>query len=244
MNAYLMAAGIATRLRPITEKYPKCLLEVSGISMLDYWLTACLNTNLKVKKFENIFVNVHHCSKTVEIWLSKYKMRAAKHYGQDAVDIIKIIDETSKLLGTAGTLFWHGDSDQDFFLAYVDTYSNAVFKDLPRMVKNWCDNPDNPLAGLITFNLPQDGSAGAIEIDFLGTVKSFNEKDKNGLVGWAGMMFAKGEFINQITREDTDLARHVLPKLCGKIRVLGHVAAYDIGRGLDEYEQFCDTKHA
>lgn len=232
MNAYLFAAGVAMRLRPITEKYPKCLLTVNGVEMLDYWIGSCL----QAQAFEKIFVNVHHCPEIMESWIAKYKKRAAKSFGADAARGITLIDETSKLLGTAGTLFWHGDADKDFFSVYTDTYSHAVFRDLGKMTRNWKDNPDNPLAGLITFNLPPDGSAGAVEADFMGGIKSFTEKKGEGLVGWAGMMFAKGSFINEIKREDKDLAWDVLPRLCGKIRVLAHVDAYDIGRGLEEYE--------
>ncbi len=233
MNAYLMAAGLAVRLRPITESYPKCLLRVRGGSpMLEHWLCSCLAAGA----FENIFINVHHCADKVEDWIAKFKVRAERLYGKKSVQSIKIIDETAGLLGTAGTLFWHADTTEDFFMAYTDTFSSAVFHDLGTMAKNWRDNPDNPLAGLITFNLPKDGSAGAIEADFMGTVQSFHEKGKTGLVGWAGMMFARKDFMNHILKEDKDLARDVFPRLCGRIRVLAHVEAYDMGRGVDEYE--------
>ena len=238
MNAYLMAAGVATRLRPVTEKYPKCLLMVNETEMLDYWLTACLHSKI----FNNIFVNVHHCSDIVYDWIKKYKKRISRIFGSESAAKIKIIDETSALLGTAGTLYWHGDPDKDFFLAYVDTYSHAVFNDLWKMVKNWHDNPENPLAGLLTFNLPNDGSAGVIESDFMGTINSFSEKKGTGLSGWAGMMFARGDFINEIRQEDKDLGRDVFPRLCGKIRVLAHIDAYDIGRGIDEYEHFTKVR--
>lgn len=233
MNAYLMAAGIATRLRPITEHYPKCLLPVRGGSpILEHWICACLSA----KTFDNIFINVHHCASTVEDWLTEFRARAARLYGKKAAYSVRTIDETAGLLGTAGTLFWHADTTEDFFLAYADTYSATVFHSLKKMAKDWSDNPDNPLAGLITFNLPTDGSAGAIESDFMGTVKSFHEKGREGLVGWAGMMFARKDFTSNILKTDKDLARDVFPRLCGRIRVLAHVEAYDIGRGVEKYE--------
>ncbi len=84
-----MAAGLATRLKPVTENFPKCLLDVNGVSMLDYWMTACMHSN----KFKNIYINLHHCSGQVERFLARYKAKAAKHFGEDAVSAIKTIDE-------------------------------------------------------------------------------------------------------------------------------------------------------
>lgn len=231
MNAYLMSAGMAVRLRPLTEKFPKCLLRVGGVEMLDLWITACLRANI----FDAIYINVHHCPERVRAWLEKYKNTASKSY-PSAEKSIRIIDETSGLLGTAGTLYWHGDHQRDFFMAYTDTYSRKIFESLREMAWDWHDNPDNPLAGLVTFNLPADGSAGAIETDFMGTVKRFTEKADSGLIGWAGMMFARGAFIDEILPKDRDLARDVFPRLCDRMRVIAHIAAYDIGRGVEEYQ--------
>lgn len=168
MNAFLMSAGLAVRLRPITEKYPKCLLRVAGSPILEHWLTAIIKT----KEFDKIYVNVHHCAFQVEAWLKDYSK---------LIDFpIEIIDERSKLLGTAGTLFWHADPTEDFMVLYTDTYSNGFTKKMKDVARFWKDNPDKPLAGLITFELPEDGSAGAIETDFMGNITGFSEKNAGG----------------------------------------------------------------
>ena len=225
MNAYLMSAGCAMRLRPVTEKIAKCLLPIGGVPILDHWLTAIIGSG----QFENIYVNVHHCAEQVESWVGRFS-ELSRHP-------IQIIDEREKLLGTAGTLFWHGDSSQDFMLVYTDTYSRDFIRGLRNIAEFWKLNPDKPLAGLVTMNLPQDGSAAAIETDFMGNVLSFKEKSmtSGAVIGWAGIMFGRRDFFDQISREDFDLARNVLPRLCGRIRVISHVDAYDIGRSLDKY---------
>ena len=38
MRALLLAAGLGTRLRPITNKIPKCLIKINGKPLLEYWL--------------------------------------------------------------------------------------------------------------------------------------------------------------------------------------------------------------
>lgn len=229
MIAYLMCAGTATRLRPLTDKTPKCLLTIDGIPILEHWLNALIKT----KRIDKIYVNVHHCAEKVESWLRGYsKNRNFK---------INVIDERSALLGTAGTLFWHGDTDQDFMIAYTDTFSPEFFNEVPRILNFWKSNPDNPLSGLITMPMPNDSSAGAIETDFMGNITSFKEKEMFGLMAWSGIAFCRKEFYNYITKNDHDLARDVFPKLCGKIRVISHVKAYDIGRSLEDYARINKT---
>lgn len=227
-----MSAGLATRLRPITEEFPKCLLSVNGNQMLDLWLTSCL----RAECFDTINVNVHHCPNIVTGWLKTWKEKAIKIFGKKASDSVIVIDETTKLLGTAGTLFWHGDTSKSIFMAYTDTYSKEMFLGIGKMAKRWKDNPDNAIAGLITFNVPPDRSAGSMEVDKLRMIQSFKEKDGTGIVGWAGMMFARKEFYNELTRHDFDLARDVFPRLNGRMLAFEHVSAYDIGRGIEEYE--------
>jgi NDP-sugar pyrophosphorylase family protein len=228
-----MSAGLATRLRPITSQFPKCLLTVKGTAMLDMWITACIRS----MSFERVFVNIHHCPDIVIQWLEKYKRRCHKTFGKKNVEKICVIDETTKLLGTAGTLFWHGDTAQDFFMAYTDTFCYELFARLDMSCRIWSENPADALAGLVTFDLPKDRSAGSIEVDGMRVIRDFSEKGKHGLVGWAGMMFGRKEFFNELRQEDFDLARDVFPRLCGRMVALQHVAAYDIGRGIEEYEQ-------
>jgi mannose-1-phosphate guanylyltransferase len=225
MKAYLMSAGMATRLRPITENVAKCMLPIAGSPIIEHWLDAIRYTG----EFEKVYVNVHHCADAVEAWIKRYRKL---HPDLE----IEIIDERSRLLGTAGTLFWHGDTTDDFMLVYTDTYSGAFMRDMKMAVRNWKDNPDPPVAGLVTFHLPEDKSAGAINVDNMGNVESFEEKSGNGLVAWAGIMLGSKKFFNEIRQEDKDLARDVFPRLIGKIRVLQHVDAYDMGRTVSDYE--------
>ena len=40
MKAFLLAAGVGSRLRPITDTIPKCMVTIDGRPLLDIWLDA------------------------------------------------------------------------------------------------------------------------------------------------------------------------------------------------------------
>lgn len=226
MIAYLMAAGNGLRLRPMTTEIQKCLLPVGGKPMLEWWLDAVFASEC----FDRVYVNLHHMADQVEEWLDEYQiMRNRK--------VLKI-DERKKLLGTAGTLFYHAESNQEFMSAYTDTFSYEVFSCLPRMIDNWSREDQDMVAGLVTFESPKDGSTGNLIVNRRKTVIEFAEKRTNEGLAWSGVLFGRTDFFNYLRKEDRDLASQVLPRLVERMKVVAHVEAYDIGRGVECYEQF------
>jgi len=90
MKAMIFAAGLGTRLRPITEKCPKALVEIGGYTLLELVIR-----KLKHFGFDEIIINVHHFANQIVDFL------AAKHnFGIH----IEISDETDLLLDTGGGL--------------------------------------------------------------------------------------------------------------------------------------------
>jgi len=57
----ILAAGIGTRLRPLTLEKPKCLVEVQGISLLEHTIRY-----LKFFGVNEIVINVHHFADQIE----------------------------------------------------------------------------------------------------------------------------------------------------------------------------------
>ena len=55
MKAFLLAAGIGSRLRPITDTIPKCMLPIAGRPLLDIWLDAFDRAGV-----DEVLVNLHH----------------------------------------------------------------------------------------------------------------------------------------------------------------------------------------
>lgn len=88
MNAMIFAAGLGTRLRPLTNDRPKALVEVNGKTLLEHNIL-----KLKDAGFDHIVVNIHHFGEQIVDFL-----RAHDHFGID----IRVSDERRQLLDTGG----------------------------------------------------------------------------------------------------------------------------------------------
>ena len=227
MDAWLFAAGNGMRLRPLTNDFQKCLLPVLGKPMLEWWLDAVFRSKI----FDRVYVNVHHMADQVSEWVTKYSRRRNRE--------VIIIDERTKLLGTAGTLYLHAEPDRDFMTVYTDTFSQAVLvgDGLIRLYDDWGTMRSGMLAGLVSFKSPEDLSAGRIITDGRRNVIGFKEKSSGRGLVWSGIMFADREVLSLIEETDKDLASDILPRLCYKMVTVGLIDAYDIGRGLKYYDQ-------
>lgn len=117
MKAFILAAGLGTRLKPWTDSHPKALVPVGGIPMLERVVEKLCSHGM-----ENITVNVHHFADQVRDFISKKGWR------------LHISDESPLLLETGGALlhasqFLKSDSEP-ILIHNVDILSNADFKAL------------------------------------------------------------------------------------------------------------------
>jgi NDP-sugar pyrophosphorylase family protein len=121
MKAMILAAGIGTRLRPLTNMKPKALVEIGGKPMLQI-----LIEKMKLQGFNQIVVNVHHFGEQIIDFLKENKN----------FDIqIQVSDERLQLLDTGGGLKKAReflDSDEAFILHNVDIFSDIHLGDLMR----------------------------------------------------------------------------------------------------------------
>lgn len=88
MKALVFAAGLGTRLRPLTDHQPKALVPVGGVPMLERVIL-----RLKGAGFDEITVNVHHFGQQIIDFL-----QAKQYFGLN----IHISDERDMLLDTGG----------------------------------------------------------------------------------------------------------------------------------------------
>lgn len=90
MKAMIFAAGLGTRLKPLTDHCPKALVPVAGQPMLEL-----LIGKLKEAGFDELVINVHHFADQIRDFL-----QAHENFGMQVV----ISDETDCLLDTGGGL--------------------------------------------------------------------------------------------------------------------------------------------
>ncbi len=89
MKAMIFAAGLGTRLKPLTDSMPKALVSVCGHPLLYH--TVC---KLKDAGYDDIVVNVHHFPQQIRDYLSQ----------NDFGVRISISDESDRLLETGGAI--------------------------------------------------------------------------------------------------------------------------------------------
>jgi NDP-sugar pyrophosphorylase family protein len=90
MKAMIFAAGMGTRLQPLTNSRPKALVEVNGVSMLERVIRRLISFG-----FTDLVINVHHFAPMVMDFLKSNNNFGVK---------ISISDETDLLLDTGGGL--------------------------------------------------------------------------------------------------------------------------------------------
>ena len=122
----ILAAGLGTRLRPLTDDRPKALVEVAGRTMLEIALAG-----LGAVGVRDVIVNVHHFADMVVDYL-----KARDNFGMHVeVSREEVLLDTGGGLKQAGW-FFSGD-DRPFILHNVDVISTI---DLQRIVRFHADN--------------------------------------------------------------------------------------------------------
>jgi len=159
MRAILLAAGFGTRLRPMTDSTPKCLVPINGKPLLQIWLE-----RLTADGIGPFLVNTHYLSEQVEQFIKESEFR----------DQVEIVYEP-KLLGTGGTLiknieFFQG---KDGLLIHADNYCLADFNAFIAAHEN---RPNICKMTMMTFLTDDPSSCGIVEIDEEGIVIGFHEK--------------------------------------------------------------------
>ena len=113
MKAMIFAAGLGTRLKPITDTLPKALVPVGGEPLLYHVIT-----KLKAAGYTELVINVHHFADQIREYL------ATHDFGLP----ISISDETSELLETGGGIAHAKDlllpTGEPFLIHNVDILSN------------------------------------------------------------------------------------------------------------------------
>jgi len=202
MKAFILAAGEGTRLRPITDHIPKCLVPIQGVPMLAIWLQICRENGI-----DDILINLHTHAEVVRSFLDEQN-----------VDMrIRVVEETS-LLGSAGTLGANRDwvsGDRYFWIFYADVLNRADLRCMARLHEKRL-----PAATLGVYEVPDPTRCGIVCTRPDGIIDYFVEKPKTppGNLAFSGLMIGTPAMLDVIPATiPADIGFDVLPKLTGRM---------------------------
>jgi len=207
MKVILLAAGFGSRLKPITNYIPKCLVPIGGRALLDIWIK-----KLEEIKVKTIIINTHYLHLQVNNFIKKY------HNNKK----IKIKYEKI-LLGTAGTLLKNIDliKDSDCLLIHADNYCED---DLKKLIVAHKNRPKSCLLTMMVFKVTDSFLFGIVNIDKNRIVRNYFEKNKKakGNLANAAIYVLSKKFLIKYKKEfkhAKNFSTDVLPFCINKIYV-------------------------
>lgn len=150
----IFAAGLGTRLMPLTENKPKALVELNGIPLLEIAARKLINSG-----FDELIINVHHFPDLIKNFL-----KAKNNFGIE----INISDESSHLLDTGGGIkkaSWFFGNKDPFIVHNVDIVSAL---DLKEFYNSHCAS----------------GAAATLAVSNRKSSRYFLFDEKKNLCGW------------------------------------------------------------
>jgi mannose-1-phosphate guanylyltransferase len=205
MRAILLAAGLGTRLRPLTIKIPKCLVPIKNQPLLNIWMERLTNANV-----DQFLINTHYLSENVNDFINTSSFRHK----------ITLFHE-QELLGTAGTLLSNLSfyQNEDGMLIHADNYCLA---DINEFIKAHNNRPKNCLLTMMTFRAENPSSCGIVVLNDKGVVIEFYEKVKNppGNLANGAVYILSKEFLKIIHNnfhDAKDFSNEILNHFTGRI---------------------------
>jgi mannose-1-phosphate guanylyltransferase len=223
MKAFLLAAGHGTRLRPLTDTMPKCLVPIRGVPMLKIWMELFRRHGIR-----EILINVHAHAEAIRSFVKQ-------HAGELKIEV----SEEQTLLGSAGTLLANRhwlNSDSSFWIFYSDVLTAANLAPLQAIHQRHSDH----LASLGVYEVSDPRRCGIVSVDRDGVIRDFVEKPQEpvGSLAFSGIMIARRQMLDLIPPDRlADIGFHVLPKLVGRMSAI-RISDYllDIGT-MENYQR-------
>lgn len=198
-----MAAGLGTRLKPLTNDIPKCLINICGKPLLAWWIDL-----FKKHGVNEVLLNLHHLPEKVTAYINSMN-----------TDIKFTFYREEKLLGSAGTLRENKEfvkGEKNFLICYADNLTNYNLTEFFNFHIN-----SNYSFSMALFRTDKPSEKGIAILDDKNVISGFEEKPKNpkSNLANAGLYISSPEILDLIPEyEVTDIGFHLLPQLVGKMR--------------------------
>lgn len=206
MKAFVLAAGLGTRLKPITDEIPKCLVPINGKPLLTYWLESFESYGI-----DEILINTHHLADRVDDFLKSVRTRV----------IVSTVHEP-ELLGSAGTVIVNRDfidTDDSFYIVYADNLTSMNLREMRNFHKS-----TNSFFTIALYHTLTPKACGIVDLDEAGTVRSFIEKPSQPTTDLAntGIYLTDSRIFNESAMHNPvrplDFGFHVLPSFIGRMK--------------------------
>lgn len=208
MKAIILAAGLGTRLRPITNTIPKPLVPIGGKPLLEYHLGLLAKYGV-----DNILITSHYLPEKMEKFVREYQ---AQH-----PEIIITLVYEKELLGSAGTLKANEnffEDEENFLVIYGDNLTNINYKKIIDFHLK-----KKGLITIASYYEPYPESKGIIVFDEDKLISKFIEKPKPEQVishqANAGIYVCNHEIFKYLKRIESpviDFGKDLFPLLLSK----------------------------
>lgn len=202
-SAFLLAGGLAERLRPLSDRIPKCLAPIGDVPLLEIWLDLCAQHGV-----ERALINVSRHAEQVEAFLERRKHPVN----------VRLVRENEPQ-GNAGTVRKNRDfvaEDQNFYILYTDNLTDAS---LTRLAE--CHGRHGAPLTMGLFHTPAPKASGIVQMCEDGLITAFEEKPESPRsdLANAGIYVARQALFDVIPDAGpiVDFGRDVFPALVGRM---------------------------
>ncbi len=223
VKAVVLAAGLGTRLRPITDRMPKCLVPIAGRPLLQFWIDSLGDVAVR-----DILINVHTFPEQMRAFMARQGTGGCRRF---------VEAYEPRLLGSAGTIAANphfADDAELILIIYADNLSDI---DIGALVEYHRSHDDR--VTMVLFRAPDPSACGIAVLDDDRRIVEFTEKPQNPKsdLANAGVYVLDADAYREMARTKAfDLGVDVLPRFLGRMRGwhwsgyhrdVGTVAAYE-----------------
>lgn len=205
VKVLLLAGGLGTRLRPLTDRVPKCLVPIAGRPLLDYWIDLFVAAGVT-----EVVINTHHLHEQVRAYIAQINASGRLRMRESYEPV---------LLGSAGTVHANRDLVREgdtALIVYADNLSNVNLG----AFLNYHHGHGMP-ATMMLFRAAHPERCGIAQLDRFGTITEFIEKPrepKSNLAN-AGLYALTSQAYHEIADMNRfDLGFDILPEFVGRMR--------------------------